>query len=210
MPLVRKPSGSPTGTPPASPPAFDAGALASGSDDARWAAARAAAAHPDAVAALADALACEPEARVRGAIFNSLARIASPESADALVPYLRSDEANLRTGAIDALRAMPEALAPHLPGLLTDPDADVRLLSCELVRDQPEAEANRLLAAVLEREPEANVCAAALEVACEIGGPGLMAALGRCGDRFAADPFLGFSIAVARERIEAQRTGSRE
>lgn len=210
MPLVRKPSGTITSTPAASRPAFDARALTSGSDDTRWAAARAAAAHPGAVAALADALAREPEARVRGAIFNSLARIASPESAAALLPHLRSDEANLRTGAIDALRAMPAALAPHLPGLLADPDADVRLLSCELVRDQPEAEANRLLIAVLEREPQANVCAAALEVAAEIGGPELREALVLCEQRFAADPFLGFSIGVARERIEAQRAGSRE
>jgi HEAT repeat protein len=185
-------------------------ALTGGNDDQRWTAARAAAAHPDAVSALAAALPRERESRVRGAIFNSLARIASPDSAAALLPYLRSDEASLRTGAIDALRAMPAALAPHLPGLLADPDPDVRLLSCELVREQPEAEANRLLAAVLEREPEANVCAAALEVASEIGGPDLLEALRRCEQRFAADPFLAFSIGVARERIEAQRAGSRE
>ena len=209
MPLVRKPSGPPA-SPPSRPPAFEVQALTGGNDDERWTAARAAASHPEAVAALASALPQEREPRVRGAIFNSLARIASPESAAALLPYLRSNEASLRTGAIDALRSMPAVLAPHLPGLLTDTDPDVRLLSCELVREQPEAEANRLLASMLEREPEANVCAAALEVACEIGGPELLEALARCEGRFAADPFLGFSVGVARERIEAQRAGSRE
>ena len=207
MPLVRKPPGEPARSPVAR---FDAHALTAGSDDERWAAARAAAGHPEAVAALAAALWREAEPRVRGAIFNSLARIASPDSAAALLAHLRSDEASLRTGALDALRAMPAVLAPHLSELLADPDPDVRLLSCELVRDQPEAEANRLLASMLEREPEANVCAAALEVACEIGGPELLEALARCEGRFAADPFLGFSVGVARERIEAQRAGSRE
>lgn len=209
MPLVRKPAGTPAAQ-SRQPPAFDTAALTAGSDDERWTAARAAATHPEAVAALAAALPREREARVRGAIFNSLARIASSESAAALLPYLRSDEASLRTGAIDALRSMPAALAPHLSGLLTDPDPDVRLLSCELVREQPETEANQLLAIVLERESEANVCAAALEVASEIGGPDLLDALVRCEQRFSADPFLGFSIGVARERIEAQRAGPRE
>jgi len=213
MPLVRKPPANAAATPVAAPPrpqAFDAAALTGGSDDERWSAARAAAAHPDAVAALAAALPREREPRVRSALFNSLARIASPDSAAALLPHLRSNEASLRSGALDALRAMPVAVAPLLPALLGDPDPDVRLLSCELLREQPEGEANRLLAAVLEREPELNVCAAALEVACEIGDRHLLDALARCAQRFAADPFLGFSIAVARERIEAQRAGSRE
>ena len=207
MPLVRKPPGEPAHAAPAS---FDARALTAGSDDARWAAARSAASHPEAVAALAAALPRERDPRVREAILTSLARIGSAESASALLPFLRSDEASLRTGALDALRALPAAVAPHLPVLLSDGDADVRLLSCELLREQSEGEANRLLAAVLEREEEANVCAAALEVACEIGDSRLLPALARCEHRFAADPFLQFSIAIARERIEAQRAGSRE
>ena len=207
MPLVRKPPGEPAHAAPAS---FDARALTAGNDDARWAAARSAASHPEAVAALAAALPRERDPRVREAILTSLARIGSAESASALLPFLRSDEASLRTGALDALRALPAAVAPHLLVLLSDGDADVRLLSCELLREQSEGEANRLLAAVLEREEEANVCAAALEVACEIGDSRLLPALARCEHRFAADPFLQFSIAIARERIEAQRAGSRE
>lgn len=207
MPLIRKPPGKPAASPPAG---FDARALTAGSDDARWAAARAAASHPEAVAALAAALLREHDPRVREAIFTSLARIGSAESANALLPHLRSDVASLRTGALDALRAMPSVAAPHLPALLSDGDPDIRLLSCELVREQPEGDANRLLAAVLEREDEANVCAAALEVACEIGDSRLLPSLVRCEQRFAEDPFLAFSIAVARERIEAQPADSRE
>ena len=207
MPLVRKPPGEPARSPPAR---FEARALTAGSDDERWAAARSAASYPQALAALAVALPRERNPRVREAILTSMARIGSAESAAALLPHLRSDVASLRTGALDALRAMPAAVAPHLPALLSDGDADVRLLSCELVREQPEGDANRLLAVLLEREQDANVCAAALEVACEIGDRTLLQALMRCEQSFAADPFLGFSIAVARERIEAQRAGSRE
>jgi len=202
MPLVRKPS---TPAPPAA-----AASLTEGSSDQRWAAARSAADRPDGVALLSGALATETDPRVREAIFTSLARIATAESAAAVVPYLRSDDASLRTGAIDALRAMPGAAAPLLPALLADPDADVRLLSCELARGLPDDAANRLLCQLLEVESEKNVCAAAVEVLAEIGRPEVLPSLTRCATRFDGDPFIAFSIKVAIERIVAPPSSRRE
>jgi HEAT repeat protein len=105
---------------------------------------------------------------------------------------------------------MPEACRPHLPGLLADSDADVRLLSCELARGLPDEEANRLLCELLERESETNVCAAAVEVLAEIGRPEALPALARCGSRFAGDPFMTFSLKVATERIAAPARDRRE
>jgi HEAT repeat protein len=202
MPLVRKPATPHPPTPAAS--------LAGATSDERWAAARAAVGRPDGAALLAGALSQENDARVREAIFTGLARIASAESAAAVVPYLRSDDASLRTGAIDALRAMPQAAGPHLQHLLADPDADVRLLSCELARGLPEGDANRLLCDLLEVETEKNVCAAAVEVLAEIGRPEALPSLTRCATRFDGDPFIAFSIKVAIERIVAPPSARRE
>jgi HEAT repeat protein len=195
MPLVRKP---PSRTPAAAPPA-----LGEGTSEQRWSAVRAAAERPDGLALLAEALSRESDARVREAIFTGLARLASPESAAVAIPYLRSEDADLRTCAVDALLAMPQACRPHLAALLTDSDADVRLLSCELVRGLPDEEANRLLCDLLERESEKNVCAAAIEVLAEIGRPEALPSLTRCGTRFSGDPFIAFSLKVATERIAA-------
>jgi HEAT repeat protein len=120
------------------------------------------------------------------------------------LPYLSSDDASLRTGALDALRAMPDATAPHIQKLLGDVDADVRLLACELVRNQPSGDATRLLSAILATERQANVCAAAVEVLAEVGGPELLPLLAECAARFPDDPFLGFAIQIASERIGSQ------
>jgi HEAT repeat protein len=193
MPLVRRP-------PPPTEAAAPAAGPGQGSDE-RWSAARAAADRPDGVMLLATALAGESDPRVREAIFTGLARIATVESAGVVAPYVRSDDAGLRTGAMDALRAMPDAARAHLSALLADSDADVRLLSCELARGLPESEANRLLGDLLERETEKNVCAAAIEVLAEIGRPEALPALRRCAARFAADPFIAFSVKVATDRI---------
>src|ERR1041384_5319324 len=100
MPLVRKPPSQPA-------VAAAPSALGEGTPDQRWSAVRAAVQSPDGLKLLADALPSESDPRVREAIFTGLARMATPESAAVVVPYIRSDDAGLRTGAIDALNAMP-------------------------------------------------------------------------------------------------------
>jgi HEAT repeat protein len=196
MPLIRK---SPEAAPSPSM-ASPAGALRGGTPDERWAAARALAI-PEGVGALAEALIAETDPRIREAILTSLARIGSPEAAAAVVPHIRSDDASVRTAALDALRAMPGAAATALPDLLADADADVRLLACELVRALPTPEATRLLCVLIERDAEANVCAAAIDVLAEAAGPDALPALALCADRFSDQPFLTFAAKIAAERI---------
>lgn len=195
MPLIRRAS------PPSESPAAAPASLSEGTSDQRWAAVRAAAGQPGGVALLVAALSQERDPHVLEAIFTGLARAATAESAAAVVPFIRSEDASLRSGALDALRAMPEASRPHVARLLADPEADVRLLSCELVRGLPEREANQLLSDLLDREAEKNVAAAAVEVLAEIGRPEVLPALSRCAERFAQDSFLAFSIKVATARI---------
>jgi HEAT repeat protein len=202
MPLIRREA------PEVSVQAIDtamlATALTNGTDEERWAAARSAGETSEGLSILKDALSKEKNPRVREAIFTSLARIRTPESAEAVLPYLASDDASMRAGALDALRAMPTATAFHLARVLSDKDPDVRLLACELARNQPSEDAKRLLGGVLATESQANVCAAAIEVIAEVGGPELLPALAECAARFPDDSFLAFAIQVASERIGSQ------
>jgi HEAT repeat protein len=209
VPLVRKPGG----TPPAPVSPADASSvfakLVSDRAEDRWAAARDAAELPGAAPALAAALGKEADPRVREAMFTGLARIGTRESADLLISILRSDSSNLRAGALDALRTMVGSTKDLLPPLLVDPDVDIRVLSCELARTLPGPEATALLASLLARETDVNVCAAALDVLAEVGGPAAIPALDACARRFGESPFLAFAIKAATDRIHAQRPPSR-
>jgi HEAT repeat protein len=199
VPLIRK---EPPGALAQNVPSTDL--LVRGTPDERWSAARAMGADAAGVAALASALLGESDARVREAILTSLARSATPAAVDALLPHLRSDDAGLRTGALDALQAMRLAVAPRLGELLHDPDSDVRLLACDLVRNVPAAEASSLLAGILHNEPEPNVCAAAVDVLAEVGGPADLPALSACAERFPNETFLRFCIEATVQRISAE------
>jgi len=206
MPLVRKPTG-PSG--PAPDASSVLGNLVSGDASVRWSAARAAAEVPGAVMTLAAALRNESDARVREAMFTSLARIGTSESADLLISFLRSDSANLRAGALDSLRIMIAGMRDLLPRLLGDRDVDIRILSCELARSLPSAEATTLLCTLLSGEPEVNVCAAAIDVLAEVGGPAALPALAACAQKFPDNAFLGFAIKTATDRIRSQQFSSR-
>lgn len=205
MPLVRKPT-QPAGHLKRSAAEVLAG-LGSANPEERWTAARTAAGIPESAAALAAALPRETDHRIREAMFTSLGRIGTRDSIAGLLPMLRSDDAALRTGAVDVLRSSAVATHEFLPELLSDPDADVRILSCELARSLASEEASRSLCALLERETEINVCAAVVEVLAEVGNEASLPALAQCAQRFPQVPFLTFAIKLATDRITA--AGSR-
>lgn len=203
MPLVRNPT--PTAEPRAPDERKPAELLATGSDEERWVAARSAAEIPEGLSLLTHALSVERVPRVREALFTALAKIATPESASAALPFLRSDDAALRTQALDALRAMPTAAAKHLPQLMHDSDPDVRLLACEIARALPAGDASRILGELIERETNSNVCSAAIEVLSETGDIASLPILARCAARFPDDPFLTFAVKIASGRIGSSK-----
>lgn len=204
MPLIGKRSGGSGAAPSERDPAAVLRLLTCGTEDERWSAARAAARLPGGVAALGEALLKETVPRVREAIFTALARIATPESVETVLPLLRSHDARIRTEASDALIAMKSAAWPFLSTLLRDQDPTVRILACDLVRNMPNGVAVRLFCELLDSETEPNVCAAAVDALAEIGGPEALPALTSCEARFRKTPFVAFSIRMVIDRIRSQ------
>jgi HEAT repeat protein len=168
---------------------------------ARRRAARDLAAHPGAAPVLGARLPAEPDAAVREAMFAALAGIGDAAAARALLPLLRSEDAMLRNGAIGALAMMPEAVAPFVEAQLADADPDVRILALNLLGELPHPRSAHWAADALARESQVNVAAAAVEVLADLGGPEHAPALRAAGARFAADPFVGFAVATALERV---------
>lgn len=183
-------------------------ALRSPDADERWAAARAATALAGAESDLALALTLEEDARVRQALLTTLAQAGTPASIEPLLSMVRSDKAALRTAALDAFRLTP-LLPQIISRLLQDPDADVRLLSCDLARSLPGAQANSLLANLLQTEEHPNVCAAAIEVLAEVGTAQALEGLTSCAKRFPANEFLLFAIRTVLDRIHATSASAR-
>jgi HEAT repeat protein len=208
MPLVRKPANHAAGQTPEGDDVFKL--LSSPDPERRWAAARNAATLVGADVALGAALRSETDVRVREAMLTGLARIGTPHAIESIVALLRSDDANLRTGALDALRIMVAQVPELLPTLLSDPDVDVRILCCELARSLESREAAKLMCNVLDKEEEANVCAAAIDVLAEVGGVEALPSLQHCASKFRESPFLAFAIKVVIDRLSSDSAPSRD
>ena len=175
--------------------------LASNDVDERRRAARALSGDPQAASALAVRLACEAHPRVRDAIFGSLTDIGGAQVAELVASFIRSDDASLRGGAVEALKRLQNDAVDVLDALMNDPDTDVRILAIEVTRAWSSELAVPRLLRIFESEPHVNVCAAAVDVATELGTEELLGGLDRLRARFMDEPFLGFAVETACERI---------
>ncbi len=166
----------------------------------RWAA-RDLAVHTNATAALLSRLERENEFSVREVILTALMRIADPAAISGLVACLRSEDANLRNEAIEAMKSLPIEVAPIMRGLLADRDPDVRIFAVNILESLRHPDVEAWLIEVIEREPMVNVCGTALDLLSEVGSSASQDALERLKARFASEPYVQFAANLALKRI---------
>lgn len=166
----------------------------------RWAA-RDLAAFPDAAAALVARLGREADATVREAILISLTVIGSRTAVEGLVDCLRSEDAGLRNEAIEAMKNLPEAVAPIMAGLLADPDPDVRIFAVNVLESLRHPDVEQWLIEVISEDEHVNVCATAVDLLGEVGTEAAVPALEALKARFPDEPYISFAADVALKRI---------
>ncbi len=144
----------------------------------------------------------EASATVREAIFTTLARLDDPAALAGLADCLHSEDANLRNGAIETLKLLPEHTATIIPKLLQDPNADVRILTISILESLRHPRVEAWLVAVIEQDSHLNVCGAALDLLVEVGSPGAAEAIERLKERFSAEPYIQFAANLALKRLK--------
>lgn len=167
-------------------------------------AARALSDFPDAVSDLVQQLLVDPESSVRESIFSALTLIGSHQAVQGLVKCLRSEDASLRNEAIEAMKNLPNSVAPIMANLLVDPDPDVRIFAVNVLESLRHPDVERWLLEVISRDPHVNVCASAVDLLGEIGTEAAIAPLEALRKRFADVPYIGFAAFLALKRIKEE------
>lgn len=186
-------------------PARDHAGLVSQLNDAdpqvrRWAA-RDLLAYPEASAVLLARLQCETEISVREVILTSLTRIGGPVAVAGLVDWLRSEDAQMRNEAIEAMKALPVEVAPIMGALLVDEDSDVRIMAVNILESLQHPKVEQWLIEVIDRDPVVNVCGTAVDLLGEVGSSAAFDALQRLKQRYAGEPYIQFAADLALKRI---------
>ena len=166
----------------------------------RWAA-RDLLQHPNSTAALVARLPCEADISVREVILTSLARLGGDIAVAGLVECLRSEDAHMRNEAIEAMKALPDEVAPIMSGLLVDADPDVRIMAVNILESLRHQKVEEWLINVIDTDPVVNVCGTAVDLLGEVGSTAAHDALKRLKQRFADEPYIQFAANLALKRI---------
>jgi HEAT repeat protein len=173
---------------------------AASAEDRRWAA-RDLADHPGSSAALGARLMVEPDDAVREVILTALTLLGDPTAVATLVDCMRSEDAALRNEAIEAMKQLPDAVAPIMRGLLADADSDMRIFAVNVLESLRHPEVETWLSEVVEKDPHVNVCATAVDLLGEVGSRSALEPLLRLKTRFTKEPYIQFAADLAIKRI---------
>lgn len=184
----------------------DCAHLAAGLDNAnpiarRWAA-RDLTDCPGASAALVDRLQREDDLSVREVILTTLTSLGDEMAVAGLVACLRIENVVLRNEAIEAMKQLPEAVAPIMRGLLVDHDPDVRIFAVNILESLRHPEVEAWLIMVIDKDPHLNVCATAVDLLGEVGSPAAREPLLRLKARYGDEPYIQFAADLALKRID--------
>ena len=169
----------------------------------RWAA-RDLAQYQEAAGVLISQLACEQDATVREAILMSLTVIGNQTAVQGLVACLRSEDAALRNEAVEAMKHLPDAVAPIMAGLLADPEADVRIFAVNVLESLCHADVEKWLITVISADSQVNVCATAVDLLGEVGTEAAITQLEALKLRFPDEPYIEFAANLALRRIRGE------
>jgi hypothetical protein len=156
---------------------------------------------PDIAGVLVEHLHWERDPSVRDVIFTTLTRLGNEIAVLGLVTCLRSEDVALRNEAIEAMKHLPEEVAPIIRNLLADPVSDVRIFAVNILESLRHPQVEEWLVEVIDRDSHLNVCGSALDLLGEVGTGHSIAALQRLKERFPEEPYIQFATDLALKRI---------
>ncbi len=137
----------------------------------------------------------------REAMLLTLIKQADESIAEALASKLGSAPVGLRNEIIDALRDMGGPALQPAARLLHQDDPNLRIYGINILENTWHPALANWMAELIAREPEVNVCAAAIEVLTEVGDSNHVPLLESLRPRFAHSPFINTVIDTAVARL---------
>jgi len=157
---------------------------------------------PDASTALIDRLQREDDVSVREVILTTLTALGDETAVAGLVNCLKSEDAALRNEAIEAMKQLPDEVAPIMRDLLSDANPDVRIFAVNILESLRHPGVESWLVGVIESDPQLNVCATAVDLLGEVGSAAAREPLLHLKARFADEPYIQFATDLALKRID--------
>jgi len=146
----------------------------------------------------------EKDIATREIIVSSLITIGDEIAISGLIYCLKSDDAHLRNLAVEALKQVPEMIAPHIEDLLKSTVPDIRIFAINILEGLKHPNVVKWLNEVIEKDNNVNVCSTALDLLAEIGTVESIPAIKKLKERFKNEPYIQFVSDTVLRRIGEQ------
>lgn len=135
---------------------------------------------------------------VQEAADNALREIGGKEAVTGVIPLLRSDEAPVRNGAMDILRALGVQELQSVIMLLKDEDVDIRIFAADILGSAGNVMAVAPLCEALLKDPEVNV---RYQAAVSLGSLGMTEAAKCLNMAMRDEEWVQYSVIEALAKI---------
>jgi HEAT repeat protein len=156
---------------------------------------------PNASTGLIAQLQRELDSSVREIILTTLTQLGDEQAVAGLVNCLHSEDVALRNEAIEAMKLLPDEVAPIMSKLLQDPDPDVRIFAVNVLESLRHENVEEWLKDVIDQDCHVNVCATAVDLLGEVGTSYSSESLENLKARFPDEPYISFAVDLALKRI---------
>ncbi|MCV2361987.1 HEAT repeat domain-containing protein [Paucibacter sp. DJ1R-11] len=143
----------------------------------------------------------EGDGSVREVILTTLTRVGDAQAVAGLVTCLRSEDVALRNEAIEAMKQLPDEVAPIMQDLLHDTSSDMRIFAVNILESLRHPQVEAWLCEVITQDAHVNVCGAAVDLLSELGSPAALQPLVQLKRRFPDDPYIQFAADLAINRL---------
>ncbi|OIO02234.1 MAG: hypothetical protein AUJ49_06535 [Desulfovibrionaceae bacterium CG1_02_65_16] len=129
---------------------------------------------------------------------NALRKIGGPQAVSGVIPLLRSDDAPVRNGAMDILRALGSQQLQAIIPLLKEEDVDIRIFATDILGSAGNVMAVAPLCEALLKDPEVNV---RYQAAVSLGDLGLPEAAKCLNQAMRDEEWVQYSVIEALAKI---------
>ena len=154
--------------------------------------------------ALLDRIDVEHEPMVLEALFSAIEDMCDEEVAGEVLIKLKSEDAQVRNGAIELLQNKPVLFASHVNELLNDEDSDVRIFSVDVIGAIRHPDAALWLHDVVLNDKNINVVGTAIDKLSEIGNSETLEVLDKVSARFSNEAYIQFAIRCVRHAVAGE------
>lgn len=137
------------------------------------------------------------------ALFSGLEQGISEDDIAKIILLLKSEQVQLRNGAIELLQQHPLLFAANVNRLMEDDDPDIRIFCVDIIGVVAHKEARNWLHHIVLNESNENVVGTALDKLAEIADESTLGVLDKVQSRFQNHAYIGFVISLIRTQLES-------